>query len=173
MSNVHRLLDPARDGNTDYAAYPPPRQSDPSSARQLPGGVKTYSTTAPAASAYPPYASSSTRHMSVAASSVAPSSVHSSGSQAGGSIPLPSMRTIDTLTQQPQHATRDTGSGMGINLPPPSTQPPTAYYYHGNDPSAHHHPPLPAGYSHHPESLARYVLPPDPRSQYRAPKKVC
>lgn len=79
---------------------------------------------------------------------------------------LPSMRTIDAMSQQSVPPMPHHSMSMSMSMPLTSVSPTPPYFTS--------HSPLPSNYGFPQDALARYPLPHDPRLiNHRGPKKVC
>lgn len=79
---------------------------------------------------------------------------------------LPSMRTIDAMSQQSVPPMPHHSMSMGMNMPLTAVSTPPYFTSHSA--------PLPSNYGFPQDALARYPLPHDPRLiNHRGPKKVC
>jgi hypothetical protein len=80
---------------------------------------------------------------------------------------LPSMRTIDAMSQQSVPPMPHHSMSMSMSMPLTSVSPTPPYF-------TSHSTPLPSNYGFPQDALARYPLPHDPRLiNHRGPKKVC
>lgn len=140
MSNHHHHHQHYLPDQGHHAATPyPPR---------LPSSTPTYHMP------YSPYGSPTTQT----------SGAHRPNPPVSSTMPLPSMRTIDSMAQQ---ASQGMSPSYGANLPAPPPVSSMSYYPGHKPPTV-----LPSNYGISPEALARYALPPDPRVLHRPPKKV-
>lgn len=79
---------------------------------------------------------------------------------------LPSMRTIDAMSQQSVPPMPHHSMSMGMSMPLTAVSTPPYFTSHST--------PLPSNYGFPQDALARYPLPHDPRLiNHRGPKKVC
>ncbi|KPM40933.1 hypothetical protein AK830_g5594 [Neonectria ditissima] len=167
---------PQQNGDSRASEPEPNPTPDTEMSNQYPGAPHGHNVSYPGPSS--PYPStvgvSNSQYASYAAATTQPADSYRPNPMSVGSnaMSLPSMRTMDSMSQQQQQqgpsmaASQAMSMSMSMNMPMAPVSGGVSFY-------GHHNMPLAPGYGLPSDPMARYALPHDPRLMgHRGPKKV-